>query len=154
MKKNRCIWGVLAIIATMSVCLGRAETADTRDAVRFDGVYQAHPGGGSQSLYIRFYPDNYVVVMSFARSPSEVAHLINREFAELPQGRYTVENGNVAFTTKAARGEIDYSGKVGVGSLAMHIHSRITGFSADERFDFVPVEFQIDRKAFERLSHP
>jgi hypothetical protein len=121
--------------------------------LRFDGVYQAHPGGGSQSLYIRFYPDNYATVMSYAKSPEEVSHLIDRGFSELPQGSYQTTNGIVSFTTKAARGEIDYSGKIYEGYIAMHIHSRITDFSADERFDFRPVTFKIDRKAFEQLDH-
>lgn len=125
--------------------------------LRFDGVYQAHPGGGPQSLYIRFYPDNYATVMSYAKSPEEVSHLIDRRFSELPQGSCKITNGTVSFTTKAARaarGEIDFSGKIYESYISMHIHSHITDFSADERFDFRPVTFNIDTKAFEQLEHP
>lgn len=143
-----------------SGCVSRDPNVQEHPAptkLRFDGVYQTHPDGGSQSLYIRFYPDNYATVMSYAKSPEEVAHLIDRKFSELPQGSYQITNGIVSFTTKtakAARGEIDFSGKIYESYISMHIHSYITGFSADERFDFRPVTFKIDTKAFERLPQP
>lgn len=128
--------------------------SDASEKIRFDGVYRARLGGGRQSLYIRFYPENYATVMSYVGSPEDVSHLIDREFSELPQGKYQIENGRVNFTTKAARGEIEYSGEIFDGYISMHIQSRITDFENDLRFDFRPVTFLIDRKAFERLAHP
>jgi hypothetical protein len=151
MKSTKDLFGLFIALCFL-VTLANAEDVASAGGLRFDGVYQAHPGGGRQSLYIRFYPDGHVVVMSFARDPDEVAHYIGREIEELPQGSFAVKSGTISFTTKAARGEIDYSGILEDGSIQFHMHSRINGFSGDERFQFVPVKFEIDREAFERMK--
>ena len=106
------------------------------DVLRFDGVYQTFFGGGSQSLYLRFYPDGGVVAMSYAGSPDEVSRFISRRYSELPQGKYESSGAKVAFTTKAERGENDYMGTISGENIACHLHSRITGAEADLPFVF------------------
>jgi hypothetical protein len=125
----------VALVASLSTHLALAEQP-TAFALRFDEVYQAHPGGGSQSLYLRFYPDNYVVAMSYAGPPEDVTEFINRSHFTLPQGKYKLAGSKVTFTTKAARGEIDYAGTIENGGITFHIHSRITDFASDEHFVF------------------
>jgi hypothetical protein len=104
--------------------------------LHFDGVYQAKPGGVSQSLYLRFYPDNYVVAMSYAGPPEDVTEFIDRSHFTLPQGKYQFTGLKMTFTTKTDRGEIDYVGTMEDRGITFHIHSRITGFTSDEHFDF------------------
>jgi hypothetical protein len=132
---NRALLPFLALVASLSTHLALAEQPPTVP-LRFDGVYQAHLGGGSQSLYLRFYPDNYVVAMSYAGPPEDVAEFINRSHFTLPQGKYQLAGSRVTFTTKAARGEIDYAGTIESSGITFHIHSRITDFASDEHFVF------------------
>ena len=111
------------------------------DALHFDGVYQVFFGGGSQSLYLRFYRDEYVVAMSYAGSPEEVAKFVSRKYYELPQGKYVLSGSKIAFNTKAERGENDYVGTISGGHIACHLHSRITDFSGNLEFVFWEVTF-------------
>ena len=106
------------------------------DTLRFDGVYQVFFGGGSQSIYLRFYPDQYVVAMSYAGSPEEVSKFISRRYSHLPQGKYRLVGSKLAFTTKAERGENDYAGVINGENIACHIHSRITDAEGDLQFVF------------------
>jgi hypothetical protein len=98
-------------------------------------------------LYLRFYPDNYVVAMSYAGSPEEVTEFIGRDYTVLPQGKYRLSGYTVTFTTKAARGEIDYTGTIDGENITFRIHSRITDFSGEQRFEFHKVAFPESAKA-------
>ena len=134
------IFQFLIFASILFLAASPAMPAD-QSLLRFDGVYQTPFGGGTQSLYLRFYPDGYVVAMSYVGTPDEVAALISRSHSELPQAKYHLEGSKVIFTTKVERGEIDYEGRINGEDIAFHIHSRITDVSGDLKFVFRPVKF-------------
>ena len=133
------------LLGLAAIAVGTAASRAASDAeasyIRYDGLYRAHPGGGAQTLFLRFYPDGFVIVRSFMGSPKAAAEIMNKSHEALPNAHYVVTGDNFLFTTHSARGDIEYTGKRVGDLLVIHIHSKITEFVADEPFGFVKVTF-------------
>ncbi|RYD74466.1 MAG: hypothetical protein EOP53_18220 [Sphingobacteriales bacterium] len=126
---------------------GDKNNKNSESQVRTDGVYfkngimKAGSHSGSNYTYLRFYDDGTVVVDQSASKPEQVARIISKKKNE-GKGTYKVRNDEISFGMRQVTDYQAYEGKIMSDTLRLTITSSNTGFTLEDNFYFVPLEFK------------
>ncbi|MGZ5242550.1 MAG: hypothetical protein ACXWDO_00660 [Bacteroidia bacterium] len=119
----------------------------TDSPVRTDGVYfkngimKAGSHQGSNYTYLRFYEDGTVVVDQSASKPEQIAKFISKNKNE-GKGKFKVKGDEISFGMRQVNDYQSYEGTVMGDTLRLLITSSNTGFSLEDNFYFIPLEFR------------
>ncbi len=120
----------------------KSETTVRTDGVYFkNGIMKAGSHQGSNYTYLRFYEDGTVVVDQSASKPEQVAKIIGKQKNE-GKGKYKVKGDKISFGMRQVTDYQSYEGTVMGDTLRLMITSSNTGFSLEDNFFFVPVQFR------------
>jgi hypothetical protein len=120
----------------------KAETPVRTDGVYFkNGIMKAGSHQGSNYTYLRFYDDGTVVVDQSASKPEQIAKFISKTKNE-GKGKYKVKGDQISFGMRQVTDYQSYEGTVMGDTLRLLITSSNTGFSLEDNFYFVPLEFR------------
>lgn len=114
--------------------------SQTKESLRFDGLYQTETDGDSRS-FLRFYEDGTVISVT---SPSEAKDLITwfrKEDYNKPyhsKGKYEIRDKNIYFTTSSEDGTVVFQGTVTNGyTITLKIKSLINSHEHEETYYFI-----------------
>ncbi len=103
--------------------------ADTKESLRFDGVYQCRDEGGNCWQYLRFFSDGVVVGVSSTGTAPQVIRWLNKTYEN--HGSYQITGDQITFELTSTEGKVSYSGKIlSRESLALDTVSHINGHSS------------------------
>jgi hypothetical protein len=120
----------------------KSEVSVRTDGVYFkNGIMKAGSHQGSNYTYLRFYEDGTVVVDQSASKPEQIAKFISKTKNE-GKGKYKVRGDEISFGMRQVTDYQSYEGNVMGDTLRLLITSSNTGFSLEDNFYFVPLEFR------------
>jgi hypothetical protein len=128
---------------------------------RFDGLYVL-PGNGYAN-YLRFNPEGKVSNISATGGIEDFSGIfavgifagLTPNDPDAGQGTYTIDNGNLRFSTITKHGQVNFEGRI-VGDRAtelhLHVHSQINGSRRDEVYRFTQTARGTGRGSVGRCS--
>lgn len=109
--------------------------------VRFDGIYKSdlrtNKANGDQSIsYLKFYNDGTVITVSSSGTPEQISKWFEKGHEGVSDGRYTVQQNDISFTSTGNGISVEYSGKIANKEL-LQLHLKSLSAESDIAYSFV-----------------
>jgi hypothetical protein len=140
---------ILRILTTFLLCATLQAQAgevplSSENLVRYDGVYVSErqtAGNVNYWSYLRFFPDNTVIVAASTDSIEKAFKWLSKEHPGVSSGELAIRVGKLSFTTTVSGKDIDYVGEFSGKHLYLQTYSHITKTLGKHDYVFVPSAF-------------